>query len=318
MVLVDNGNNLKVFSGNAHEGLAREICSHLNCKLGDAEISRFSDGEIAVKINESVRGADTYVVQPTCPPANENLMELLVMIDSLRRASADRITAVIPYYGYARQDRKAQARDPITAKLIANLLTTAGANRVLTLDLHAPQIQGFFDIPVDHLYGSPILAKYFRDKNLSDITVVAPDVGAVKESRTFAQRLGEASLAIIDKRRPKPNVSEVMNLIGEVEGKNLIIFDDMIDTAGTITQAAHTLKTMGAKAIFACCTHPVFSGPAIQRLNDAPIDELVVLNTIPQDIQRLPKMKILSVAPMVAQAIERIHLHQSVSLLFEK
>lgn len=313
--MVDNRNALKIISGNAHIELAREISMQLKCVLGDAEISRFSDGEIAVKINESVRGADVYVVQPTCPPANENLMELLVMIDSLRRASADRITAVIPYYGYARQDRKAQARDPITAKLIANLLTTAGANRILTIDLHAPQIQGFFDIPVDHLYGAPILTKYFADKNLKDLTVVAPDVGAVKESRTFSQRL-EAGLAIIDKRRPKPNVSEVMNLIGEVEGKNLIIFDDMIDTAGTITQAAHTLKQMGAKAIYACCTHPVFSGPAMARLADAPIDELVVLNTIPQDPARLPKMKVLSVAPLVAEAIERIHLHQSVSVLF--
>lgn len=315
--MVDNGNNLKIFSGNAHKALAEEICANLNVKLGDADISRFSDGEIAVKINESVRGADTYVVQPTCPPVNENLMELLCMIDSLRRASADRITAVIPYYGYARQDRKAQARDPITAKLIANLLTTAGVGRVLTIDLHAPQIQGFFDIPVDHLYGGPILAKYFKQKNLDELTVVAPDVGAVKESRAFAQMLG-AGLAIIDKRRPKPNVSEVMNLIGEVDGKNLIIFDDMIDTAGTITQAAHSLKTMGAKSICACCTHPVFSGPAIQRLNDAPIDELVVLNTIPQDVERLPKMKILSVAPMVAEAITRIHLHQSISVLFNK
>lgn len=311
----DNGNALKVFAGNAHEELAREICSHLGCKLGDAEIARFSDGEIAVKINESVRGADTFVVQPTCPPCNENLMELLVMIDSLRRASANRITAVIPYYGYARQDRKAAARDPITAKLIANLITTAGVGRVLTIDLHAPQIQGFFDIPVDHLYGAPILAKYFNDKRLADLTVVAPDVGAVRDSRSFAQRL-EASLAIIDKRRPKPNVSEVMNVIGEVAGRNLILFDDMIDTAGTITHAAKVLKGMGAQSIFACCTHPIFSGPAVERLSSAPIDELVVLNTIPQDIKRLPKMRILSVASLIAEAIERIHLHQSVSVLF--
>ncbi|AZR74559.1 ribose-phosphate pyrophosphokinase [Anoxybacter fermentans] len=312
----DGGNQLKVFTGNAHPELAREICSHLKCELGDGEISRFSDGEIQVKINESVRGADTFVVQPTCPPCNENLMELLVMIDSLRRASANRITAVIPYYGYARQDRKAQARDPITAKLIANLLTTAGADRVLTIDLHAPQIQGFFDIPVDHLYGAKILAEYFKEKNLGDITVVAPDVGAVRDSRAFAERL-DASLAIIDKRRPKPNVSEVMNVIGDVEGRNVILFDDMIDTAGTITQAAEILKKMGAKSIYACCTHPVFSGPAIQRLKEAPIDELVVLNTIPQDEGKLPKLKILSVAPLVAEAIERIHLHQSVSTLFE-
>lgn len=311
----DNGNALKVFAGNAHEELAREICSQLGCKLGDAEISRFSDGEIAVKINESVRGADTFVVQPTCPPCNENLMELLVMIDSLRRASANRITAVIPYYGYARQDRKAAARDPITAKLIANLVTTAGVGRVLTIDLHAPQIQGFFDIPVDHLYGAPILAKYFNDKGLDDLTVVAPDIGAVRDSRSFAQRL-EASLAIIDKRRPKPNVSEVMNVIGEVEGRNLILFDDMIDTAGTITHAAKVLKEMGAESIYACCTHPIFSGPAIERINSAPIDELVVLNTIPQDRKRLPKMRVLSVASLIAEAIERIHLHQSVSVLF--
>ena len=311
------GSDLKIFSGNAHQKLAREICDNLGVKLGDAEISRFSDGETAVKINETVRGADVFVIQPTCPPANENLMELLVMIDSLRRASADRITAVIPYYGYARQDRKAQARDPITAKLIANLVTTAGVQRVLTIDLHAPQIQGFFDIPVDHLYGMPILTEYFLAKGLDDLTVVSPDVGAVKVSRLFAQRLG-AGLAIIDKRRPQPNVSEVMNLIGDVEGKNLIIYDDMIDTAGTITQAAKTLKERGAKSIFACCTHPVFSGQAIQRLNDAPIDELVVLNTIPREEvqERLPKLKILSVAPLVAEAIRRIHKHTSISGLF--
>lgn len=313
--------SLKIFSGNAHEPLAREICGHLgellgvDCHLGDAEINRFSDGEIAVKINESVRGADAYVVQPTCPPANENLMELLVMIDSLRRASADRITAVIPYYGYARQDRKAAARDPITAKLIANLLTTAGADRVLTIDLHAPQIQGFFDIPVDHLYGAPILADYFNEKRLEDITVVAPDVGAVKDSRAFAQRVN-GNLAIIDKRRPKANVSEVMNLIGDVEGRNLIIYDDMIDTAGTITQAAIALKKMGAKAIYACCTHPIFSGPAIERLKEAPFEELVVLNTIPQNIDLLPNMKVLSVAKLVAQAIQRIHYNASISILF--
>lgn len=307
---------LKIFSGNAHQKLAGEICDYLGVTLGDAEISRFSDGETAVKINESVRGADVFVIQPTCPPANENLMELLVMIDSLRRASADRVTAVIPYYGYARQDRKAQARDPITAKLIANLLTTAGAHRILTIDLHAPQIQGFFDIPVDHLYGAPVLAEYFVQKNLEDITVVAPDVGAVKESRSFANRIGVADLAIIDKRRPKPNVSEVMNLIGEVEGRNLIIFDDMIDTAGTITQAAITLKNLGAKSIYACCTHAVFSGKAIQRLNDAPIDELVVLNTIPRDNVDMPKLKVLSVAARTAEAILSIHRHESVSRLF--
>lgn len=313
--MLNNGNKLKIFTGNAHQKLAYEICTHLDCKLGVAEISKFSDGEISVKIDESVRGADTFVVQPTCPPCNENLMELLVMIDSFRRASADRITAVIPYYGYARQDRKAQARDPITAKLIANLLTTAGADRVLTIDLHAPQIQGFFDIPVDHLYGAPLLVRYFKEKMLDDLTVVAPDVGAVRNSRLFAQRL-DASLAIIDKRRPKPNVSEVMNVIGDVEGRNLILFDDLIDTAGTITQAANALKRMGAKSIYACCTHPIFSGPAIQRLKDSVIDELIVLNTIPQDESILPKMKILSVASLVAEAIERIHLNKSVSVLF--
>ncbi len=311
----DKGNTLKIFSGNAHLELAQEVCVQLGCALGDAEISRFSDGEINVKVNESVRGADVFLVQSTCPPVNENLMELLCMIDSCRRASANRITAVIPYYGYARQDRKAQGRDPITAKLIANILTTAGADRVLTIDLHAPQIQGFFDIPVDHLYGAPILVKYFKEKNLDNLTVVAPDVGAVKDSRSFAQKL-EANLAIIDKRRPKANVSEVMNIIGDVEGCDLIIFDDMIDTAGTITQAAHSLKERGAKTIFACCTHPVFSGPAIQRLADAPIDEVIVLNTIPQNEERLSNLKILSVAELVAGAINRIHLHQSVSDLF--
>lgn len=312
-----NENPLKIITGNAHRELAEEICEYFGTTLIDAEISRFSDGEISVRINSSVRGADVFVIQPTCPPVNENLMELLVMIDALRRASAYRITAVTPYYGYGRQDRKAQARDPITAKLVANLLTTAGADRLLSIDLHAGQIQGFFDIPVDNLYAGPILSEYYKSKGLENLTAVSPDVGAVKETRNFAQRLN-ASMAIIDKRRPKPNVAEVMNVIGEVEGRNVVLYDDIIDTAGTITQAAKVLKERGAREVFACCTHPVFSGPAIERLAESPISELVVTNTIPVKVdERLKdKLKVLSVAPLLGEVIERIYKNLSVSVLF--
>lgn len=272
---------LKIFAGNSHPKLAQDLCDYLGTELVNADVTRFEDGEIGVRTHETVRGADVFVVQPTSPPVNENLMELLVIIDALRRASARRITAVIPYYGYARQDRKARPRDPITSKLVANLLTQAGARRVLAIDFHAPQIQGFFDIPVDHLYAAPIMVDYFKNYDRSDLIAVAPDVGAVKRVRSFAESL-DIPMAIIDKRRPKPNVAEVMNVIGRVDGKNVILLDDIIDTAGTITAAAEILKEKGAKDVYACGTHALFSGPAIQRLKDAPITKIIVTNTISQ------------------------------------
>ena len=256
---------LKVFCGNANKELAQEIADYLGISIGSADVKRFQDGEVSIEIDESVRGADVFVVQPTCAPTNESIMELLILIDALRRASAYRITAVVPYYGYARQERKSKAREPITAKLIANLITNAGANRLVAMDLHAPAIQGFFDIPVDHLPGSPILAEYFLNKKLKNICVVSPDIGGVSRARNFAERIG-ASLAIVDKRRPEPNVSEVMHVIGELQGKTAILIDDIIDTAGTITQAAEVLKEKGALEVYACCTHPVLSGPATARL----------------------------------------------------
>lgn len=262
--------HIKIFTGNANPELAKEICDYLGIDLGDSVVSKFSDGEINVEIDESVRGKDVYIVQPTCEPGNEHIMELLIMVDAIRRASARRITAVIPYYGYARQDRKSRGREPITAKLIANLLTKAGCRRVLTMDLHAQQIQGFFDVPVDHLYAAPIIANYFQSLELDDLVVVSPDIGGVARARKFAELL-HAPLAIIDKRRPKPNVSEVMNIIGDIDGKNVILIDDIIDTAGTITNAAKALKERGAKEVYASCSHAVLSGPAIDRLNDCPI-----------------------------------------------
>ncbi|SHK21440.1 ribose-phosphate diphosphokinase [Paramaledivibacter caminithermalis] len=309
---------IKVFAGNSNKELALKICKELDLPLGDASVDSFSDGEIAVNIDESVRGADVYVIQSTSAPlVNRYLMELLILIDALKRASAARINAVIPYYGYARQDRKAKARDPISAKLVANLLTTAGADRVVSMDLHASQIQGYFDIPVDHLLGVPILAKYFKELHLKDVAVVSPDLGSVTRARKFADII-DASLAIIDKRRPKANVAEVMNLIGDVNGKNVILIDDMIDTAGTITQGVKALKEFGAKDVYACCTHPVLSGPAIERLKDSKIKEIVVLDTIllPEE-KKLPNMKILSVAPIFAEAIKRIYGNESVSKLFD-
>ncbi|HHY60947.1 MAG TPA: ribose-phosphate pyrophosphokinase, partial [Clostridia bacterium] len=297
----------KIFTGNANPGLAAEIAEYLGVELGAAKVSRFSDGEISLQINESVRGADAYVVQPTCYPVNENLMELLIMIDGLRRASARRITAVVPYYGYARQERKSRARDPISAKLVANLIVAAGARRLLTMDLHANAIQGFFDIPVDHLPGGPILSQYFLNKKLSDVVVVSPDIGGVTRARSFAERLG-AELAIIDKRRPAPNVAEIMNVIGHVAGKTVIMIDDIIDTAGTMTQGAEFLMDQGAKEIYACCTHAVLSGPAVERINKSPIKELVITNTIPlPEEKKSPKIKVLSVAPLLGEAIIRIH-----------
>lgn len=308
---------LKIFTGNANPRLAEEIAQYLGVSVGSARLGRFSDGEIQVKINESVRGADVFIIQPTSSSVNENLMELLIMVDAVRRASARRITAVLPYYGYARQDRKTRARDPITAKLVANLLYASGARRVITMDLHAGQIQGFFDIPVDHLPGVPILAQYFLQQKLSDVIVVSPDLGGVTRARDLAERIG-APIAIIDKRRPEPNVSEIMNIIGDIQGRNVIMIDDIIDTAGTITQASKALKKWQAKDIYICCTHPVLSGPALKRLEEAPIKEVLVTNTImlPQE-KVLPKMKILSVAPLLGEAIIRIHEDLSVSKLFD-
>ncbi|MDA5108894.1 ribose-phosphate diphosphokinase [Brevibacillus thermoruber] len=308
---------LKVFTCNANRQLAKEIAEHIGVPLGNAEAVRFSDGECQIKLNESVRGCDVFVIQPTCAPVNEHLMELLVMVDALKRASAKSINVVIPYYGYARQDRKARARDPITAKLVANLIETAGAHRVITMDLHATQIQGFFDIPVDHLLGVPILGKYFSEKGLQDIVVVSPDHGGVTRARKLAERL-EAPIAIIDKRRPEPNVAEVMNIVGNIEGRTAIIIDDIIDTAGTITLAANALVEAGARDVYACCTHPVLSGPAIQRINDSKIRELVVTNTIPLSQDRIiDKIKVLSVAPIIGEAIIRVHEELSVSKLFD-
>ncbi|WP_166245726.1 ribose-phosphate diphosphokinase [Paenibacillus turpanensis] len=308
---------LKVFTCNANPELAKELADYIGVPLGDADVLRFSDGEIQVRVNESVRGADVYIIQSTSAPVNEHLMELLVMVDALKRASAKSINVVIPYYGYARQDRKARSRDPITAKLVANLIMTAGAHRVIAMDLHATQLQGFFDIPVDHLLGVPILGHYFEQKNLSDVVVVSPDHGGVVRARKLADYLS-APLAIIDKRRPEPNVSEVMNIIGEVAGKTAILIDDIIDTAGTITLAAYALKKAGVKDVYACCTHPVLSGPAMQRLDEAPIQEVVVTNTIKLTHEQ-PSSKIvaLSVAQLMGEAIIRVHEELSISTLFE-
>lgn len=313
------GKKIKIFTGNSNKGLAMKICGELGIPLGDAEVKTFSDGEIAVNLSETVRGVDVYVIQSTSPPqVNTYLMELLIMIDALKRASAGRITAVIPYYGYARQDRKAKARDPISAKLVADILTAAGADRILTMDLHASQIQGYFNIPVDHLLGVPILAKHFLEKNISDLVIVSPDLGSVTRARKFADRLN-ATIAIIDKRRPEANAVEVMNIIGDVEGKNVILIDDMIDTAGTITQGAEALAKRGAKNIIACCTHPILSGPAIQRLKDSVITEVVVLDTVElsEEAKNTDMITQLSVAEIFAESIRRIFNNDSVSKLFD-
>ncbi len=309
-------NNLKVFSGNANKKLSQEIADQLGLDLGRSVVKKFSDGEVYVDIEESVRGVEVYVIQPTCTPTNDNLMELLVMLDAFKRASAASITAVIPYYGYARQDRKVAPRTPITAKLVADLIEVGGATRLVCVDLHAGQIQGFFDIPVDNLYATPVLIEYIKKIHTVDSVVVSPDAGGVERARAFARRLG-ASLAIIDKRREAANVSEVMNIIGEVEGKTAILLDDIVDTAGTLSHAAIALKERGAKAVYACCTHAVLSGPAIERLNASPIDELVVTNTIPEIAPGLTdKIKVLSIAPLLSEAIRRIHFGESVSSLF--
>ncbi len=310
--------NLKVFSLNSNVPLAREIAKVIGVELGKSSVTRFSDGEIQINIEESIRGCDVYVIQSTSWPVNENIMELLIMIDALKRASAKTINIVMPYYGYARQDRKARAREPITAKLVANLLETAGATRVITLDLHAPQIQGFFDIPIDHLMGVPLLSEYFKNRDLSgDIVVVSPDHGGVTRARKMAERL-KAPIAIIDKRRPRPNVAEVMNIVGNIEGKVAILIDDIIDTAGTITLAANALIENGAAEVYACCTHPVLSGPAIERIQNSKIKELVVTNSIalPEE-KKIEKIINLSVAPLIGEAIIRVHEEQSVSTLFD-
>lgn len=317
-MLEDNAKALRIFSGNANPDLAREIAAYLGTTVGDAAINRFNNGEVQVMINESVRGKDIFIVQPTCGPiVNDNVMELLIMADALKRASAKHITAVVPYYGYARQDRKARGREPITAKLMADLLTTAGVTRVVTIDLHAAQIQGFFNIPVDHMPGGPILADYIKEKNIENPVVVSPDLGGVSRARLIANKLN-CSIAIIDKRRPEPGVAEVMNLIGSVEGKTAIMVDDMVDTAGSLTEGARALMKFGAKEVYACCTHPVLTDPAITRIEESDIVELIVTNTIPlPPSKRHPKIKVLSVAPILAETILRIYNELSVSQLFE-
>ncbi|QSX07439.1 ribose-phosphate diphosphokinase [Alkalibacter rhizosphaerae] len=308
---------MKIISGNSNIKLAKEIADNLGMKLTDASLKTFSDGEISFNLNETVRGSDVFVIQSTSYPVNNNLMELLISIDAMKRASAGRINAVIPYYGYARQDRKAKSRDPITAKLVADLITVAGADRVITMDLHATQIQGFFDVPVDHLLGLPIIGDYYKSLKMTDLVVVSPDAGSVPRSRKLAEMLN-SPLAIIDKRRPKANVSEIMNIIGDVKGKNCILVDDMIDTAGTICNGANALKEMGAKEVYAACTHGVLSGPAVERIEGSAIKELVMLNTIDvPDEKILDKFKILSVGSLFAKAIKRVHLGESVSTLFD-
>lgn len=308
---------LKLFSGKANPALAKEICAYLGIHLGEATVSSFSDGEARIRIEENVRGADVFVMQSTCPPVNDSIMELLIMIDALKRSSAYRITAVIPYFGYARQDRKDQPRVPISAKLIADLITTAGADRVLTMDLHAGQIQGFFNIPVDHLYATPVLLDYISKAGGKDVVVVSPDAGGVERARAFAKRL-QANLAIIDKRREGPNQTQIMNIIGDVEGRSALLLDDMIDTAGTIVQGAQACANKGATRVWAGCTHPVLSGPALERIQASCLEEIVVTNTIPLNgkEQRCPKLRVLSVAPLLGEAITRIHEEESVSSLF--
>ncbi len=309
--------DFKIFTGNSNPDLAEEICSIMGKPLGKATVSKFSDGEISVNLWETVRGIDTFIVQSTCDPVNDTLMELLIMIDAMKRASAGRINAVIPYYGYARQDRKTKARDPITAKLVADIVSAAGADRVVTMDLHAAQIQGYFNIPVDHLLGMPILVKYFKEMRLDDLVVVSPDHGSVTRARNMAHPL-DAPIAIVDKRRPKANVSEIMNVIGDIEDKNVILVDDIIDTAGTITNAADALKDLGAKEVYACATHPVLSGPAMERIKESSIKEMVLLNTIPlSEERRIDKIKMLSVAPLFAEAMIRIFTNDSISRLFD-
>ncbi len=308
--------NFKVFSGNANPALAKKICDILGVPLSEANVNRFADGEIDVRILESVRGEDCYVIQPTCNPVNDNLMELLIFMDALRRASAGRITAVVPYYGYARADRKPAPRVAITAKLVANLITEAGASRVITLDLHAAQIQGFFDIPLDHLYSRPAILEYIRNRNFENTVVVSPDVGSVERARSFAKRL-DMGLVIIDKRRPRPNEAVVYNIIGDVSGKTCFIFDDLVDTACTLCQVANSIKEHGAAKIIAAATHGVLSRDAIERIDKSPIEELILSDTIPVNASKSAKIKIVSVAPILAEAIKRNHMGESISELFK-
>ena len=316
--MLSDENKLRIFTGNANPDLAREIAAYLGNTVGDSVVNRFNNGEVQVMINESVRGKDIFIVQPTCGPiVNDNVMELLIMADAFKRASANHITAVIPYYGYARQDRKARGREPITAKLMADLLETAGITRVVTIDLHAAQIQGFFNIPFDHMPGGPLMAEYIKSKNLEDMVVISPDLGGVSRARNFAEMLN-APLAIIDKRRPEPGVAEVMNLIGDVKGKTCIMVDDMVDTAGSLTEGARALKKFGAKEVYACCTHPILTDPALSRIAQSDITELVVTNTIPlAPSKKHPKIKVLSIAPILAETILRIYNDWSVSQLFD-
>lgn len=310
---------LQIFTGNANPELAQEIVEFLGMELSKAKVSKFKDGEVRLEINESVRGNNVFIIQPTCAPVNENLMELLIMVDAIRRASAKSITTVIPYYGYARQERKQKPREPISAKLVANLLTAAGADRMVTIDLHTSSIQGFFDIPVDHMPAVPLLANYYREKQLENVVVVSPDIGGVTRARNLAERLN-CTLAIIDKRRPEPNKSEIMGIIGDVRGKNVIIVDDMIDTAGTITNAANFLSEQtGANEVYACCTHAVFTPPAVERIQQSSIKEMLITNTIPltEEEKQCAKIQTVSIAPLLGRTIEFIHNKKSVSGLFD-
>ena len=312
--------SLRILTGNANPELAQAIADVLGVRVSDTMVTRFSDGEIRVQIKESVRGADVFVVQPTCPPTSENILELLIILDALKRASARRVTAVVPYYGYARQEKKTKPREPIVARLMADLISTAGASRVFLVDVHVQTIQGFFNVPVDHLPASPLLAEYFRERGFGDgnTVVVSPDVGAVGRATSFGDRLG-ADLAIIAKRRPEPNECEVINVIGDVDGKRAIIVDDMVDTAGSLVSAAQALKLRGATEIYACATHGLLSGPAIERLQNAPIEKLIITDTIPLPAEkRIPKIEVLSVAPMLAEGIRRVHADQSLSTIFDR
>lgn len=314
----EDGKKLKIFTGNANPALAKEICDYLGLPLGEAFVGRFNNGEVQIMIDESVRGKDVFIIQPTSYPVNDNLMELMVMADALKRASARHITTVVPYYGYARQDRKTRGREPITAKLVANLMQTAGITRLVTIDLHAGQIQGFFDVPVDHLFGASILAKYINEKNMEDVIVVSPDLGGVTRARDLADRIG-APIAIIEKKRPEPGVAKVMNLIGDVAGKNCIIIDDIVDTAGSLVEGAKALEEFGAKSVTAAVTHAVLTDPASERIANSNIKELIVTNTIPlPENCNLPNITQLSVAPLLGEAIMRIFHEVSVSNLFDK
>lgn len=320
--MISHGKDIKIFTGNSNPALAQEICKIIGTKLGDSEVTHFADGEASVSLYETVRGSDVFLINSTCKPVNDSLMELLIMIDACKRASAGRVTAVVPYFGYARQDRKAKSRDPISAKLVANLITAAGADRVLTMDLHAAQIQGFFDIPVDNLFGAPLFAKHYLDiygKSNDDVMVVSPDVGSTTRARNFSLKLG-CNMAIVDKRRERANQSEVMNIIGNVEGKTCILLDDMVDTAGSLCGAAKAIVEIGgAKEVYACASHGVLSGPAIDRINDSAIKELLLLDTIPYPADRQPsdKIRYMSVAPVFAEAIQRVYEEMSISNLFE-